>query len=353
MPNGVGQRLLHDPVGRRADHGRDVPLADVDGQRHRGARRLGRHGQVGQPADAGRRAAALRAVAAQHPQRGAQFGACLAAGLGDAVQLPGQCGPVEPTGVGGEEVGGDGGADADQRDAVRQQIVQVAGDAQPLLRDAARGLLLSGALGPFGAFAHRREVLAVQPERLAEDEHGEDPSRGAQRLEARLVAREHPHDEDGDDDRAGHQDRPQVRPGQRDREEGERGDRERREVGVVQGVVGRVEAEVGDQHGHRPAAAPDERHREADHQQQADQVEFAAVRPEQLRRGQADEEREQGEAGVQPEAPGDARGLGGPQQGRDARHGHRPIIGYGCSKPGGGRAPPATRRGGRAARPRR
>lgn len=106
-------------------------------------RRPGRGGEVGQAVEAGQRAALVEwtvvvvegAVVAEHLQRGAQFAACAVAGVGDVVQGLGHGGPVEAAVVLGRHMRGHRGPHADEGDAVREQVVQVAGDAQAFLGD--------------------------------------------------------------------------------------------------------------------------------------------------------------------------------------------------------------------------
>ena len=63
-----------------------------------------------------------------------------------------------------------------------EQVVQVAGDAQAFLGDAAAGLLLAGAFGAFGTFDDRGDVLAVKRTIDAEEQDGDDPAGDPQEL---------------------------------------------------------------------------------------------------------------------------------------------------------------------------
>ncbi len=63
-------------------------------------------------------------------------------------------------------MGRDSGLHVDEGDVVGDDVVQVAGDTQPLLGDAAAGLLVAGALGAVGAFAdgvHEGAAASASP----------------------------------------------------------------------------------------------------------------------------------------------------------------------------------------------
>src|SRR5690606_39310053 len=131
-------------------------------------------------------AAGVGAVLAQHLQGGAQFAAGGAADLGDVVEGPGDGLPVEPFRVGGQDVRGGRRPHPDDGDAVGEQVVQVAGDAQAFLGDPAAGLLLASAFGALGPFDDRGDVLAVEADVDAEDQHGDRPADDAQQLRQAL-----------------------------------------------------------------------------------------------------------------------------------------------------------------------
>ncbi len=148
----IGQGLLHDPVGGQADGGGElgalVGAGDLDAQS--GAAE--RPGEFVEAVQAGGGLGGRLGVAglAQQSDGGAQFlqrGAAGPAHMGEG--LLGLVGPLV------HDVGGDPGLHVDQGDVVGDHVVQIAGDAQAFLGDPAAGLLLAGALGPFGAFADR------------------------------------------------------------------------------------------------------------------------------------------------------------------------------------------------------
>ena len=87
---------------------------------------------------------------AQGPQRGAQVVEGLAAELLDVLQRP--AGLLR---VAVEQVRADPGLDVDRDHRVRDDVVDVAGDPQPLLADPAQRLLLAGALGGLGPLDQR------------------------------------------------------------------------------------------------------------------------------------------------------------------------------------------------------
>ena len=82
-----------------------------------------------------------------------------------------------------EDVARDAGLDADQRDVVADEVVQVAGDAQAFLADPAAGLFLAGLLCPHGAGFDLGDVGAAVARGLAGGDRGEgDRTRGGGRL---------------------------------------------------------------------------------------------------------------------------------------------------------------------------
>src|SRR5215216_7140082 len=161
----VGERLLDHPVGGQVDGRREPPRLAL--QRHPdlhpGPGRLDDQGvQLGQAGRRGQRRPAGVAVAlAEHAQHGVQLPEGLVAGLADGGQrVGGLVGPAV------QQVGRDPGLDADHPDGVGDHVVQLPGDAQPLLVDPAAGLLLPGPLGPLGPVPQLGHVRPAGPHRL-------------------------------------------------------------------------------------------------------------------------------------------------------------------------------------------
>ena len=162
MAGAVGERLLDDPVGRDIHIGRQLPLRaallDVDGQA-RGGRAVG---QVIEPAQAwARRPRGTCPVLPQHPEHRPQLGEGLLAHLVDRGQ--GDSGPFRlPV----DQVQRRVGLHVDDRNVVCHHVVQVPGDAQPLLARLPPRLI-----GP--AVGDRRGALAAQAQqfRRAEQDH--------------------------------------------------------------------------------------------------------------------------------------------------------------------------------------
>ena len=119
-------------------------------------------------------------VGAQHAERRAQFP--LASAL--ASSIASQRGRHLLAAL-ARQVHRDARLDLDHRDAVRQRVVQFAGDAQPLLHGLAAGRLVAGALRLFRALLHLADVHLPHPEchRHAADRDEpsgvEEPSRAA------------------------------------------------------------------------------------------------------------------------------------------------------------------------------
>ena len=107
----------------------------------------------------------LGVARAQHAERRTQVGQRLAADLLDVAE-----GLARLLRVGVLHVGGDAGLDVDGDQRVGDHVVQVAGDAQPLLVDAAPGLLLAGPLGGLGPLDQGVLVGAAVVHRGAERE---------------------------------------------------------------------------------------------------------------------------------------------------------------------------------------
>ena len=78
--------------------------------------------------------------------------------------------------MGGGDVRARAGLDVDGRQAVGDDVVEVAGDAQPLLGHEPARLLLAGLLQEAGPFLQAEEVVAAGAGRVA-DEPGRDAPR--------------------------------------------------------------------------------------------------------------------------------------------------------------------------------
>lgn len=153
----VGQGLLDDPVGREVDRGgqRAVPVGagQLDGEPGvaEGVDQAAEDGEPGGRLGGGLGVAGL----AQQPDGGPQLVERGATGL--AYVRERLLGLVRAL---VHDMGGHPGLDVDQGDVVGDDVVQVAGDAQPLLGDPAAGLLLAGALRPLGPFPDRVDERA-------------------------------------------------------------------------------------------------------------------------------------------------------------------------------------------------
>ena len=75
--------------------------------------------------------------------------------------------------MGGGDVRARSGLDVDRRQAVGDDVVQVAGDAQPFLGHEPARLLLAGLLQVAGPFLQAEQVVAAGAGRVA-DEPGRD-----------------------------------------------------------------------------------------------------------------------------------------------------------------------------------
>lgn len=176
----VGQGLLHDPVRGQVDAGRQRLRLALRGDGDREARRPARRHQLGQPGQAGGRLQRRRArgvvVLAQQAQRGLQLPQ--RGGRG-----PGQVGEdlLGLLGVGEGQVGGRAGLGVGQGHVVGHHVVELSGDAHPLLGDAQPGLLLAGPLGVLGPGLHGLEVGAPQPGHVAGGEGQHQPEERADR----------------------------------------------------------------------------------------------------------------------------------------------------------------------------
>ncbi len=160
----VGERLLDHAVGGEVDRGgqglRRGRGLEVDGESgaDEAVDELIEDAQARSRFGGGFRVVGL----AQQADRGAQLRKRRAGRLADMRQgLFGLVGPVV------HDMGGDPGLDVDQRDVVGDDIVQLAGDAHPLLGDTAAGLLLAGAFGALGALADGVDIGPAAADRVA------------------------------------------------------------------------------------------------------------------------------------------------------------------------------------------
>ena len=159
MLEDVGQRLLHDPVRREVDaRGQAVQVPDgLQFDRDAGRPHLGH--QVVQPAQTRLRRDRAVVPAGEQAEQPAHLGQPLAARVLDGRQR----------GTGGVGVGVDGplaglGLDDDDAHAVRDEVVQLAGDAGAFVGDRLRRVrrpVLLGVLGPAArsAVSRRRERI--------------------------------------------------------------------------------------------------------------------------------------------------------------------------------------------------
>ena len=194
----IGQRLLDDPI-------RDLPC----GARHRGQIALGpqpdvqTHGSerahdLIKPAQIGLRGGGrVVVIGAQHLQESAdlaQDGARRMADGGERLLC------LVRTGV--DRGGGDPRLEADDRDLVRDRVVQVASDPESLFADPPLCFRLAGLLGPFCPFGHGLDVLPPRASGLAEGAPHGDGQRELHHLRIPPVAG-HQRD-DNDDDEGAH-----------------------------------------------------------------------------------------------------------------------------------------------------
>src|SRR2546422_2488914 len=142
MPDHVGERLLDDPVGRQVDARREVArlAGNIEADFNAGRRRARNDTlELGQ---SGRWRSRLRAIAlTQQAERRAQLLECFLAGLVDRDEsAPGL------VRIAIEQVSPDTGLDADHRDPMGQDIVQLARDSNALLTSPPVGLVLAAPL---------------------------------------------------------------------------------------------------------------------------------------------------------------------------------------------------------------
>jgi hypothetical protein len=256
----VGHRLLHHPEGGQVDAGWQAAggggVDPVDRHVESGRpRALDQRGQVGQP---GGRLAGRRLAHAQDVEHRAQLAQRVAAGVADDGQR--RAGLL---GVLVQQVEGHPRLDGDEGDVVGQHVVELLGDAQPLLAGLAAGLLGPDGLG-------LRGLLAAAADQLDPGGQGHQPGAdagdGAPVGEA-LVA-DGGRDPAGDDP-PGHQAgpcHPAVSPHD-GVDVGDQQGQEHRPAGVVGQPVGHGGHERGHQAGHRPSGAQQQRRRPR-HQQQ-------------------------------------------------------------------------------------
>ena len=178
VPAHVGQRLLHDPVrgavhlgrqrsggpspSRRTRHGQPGGRACVD-QRVRGRR--GR-------APAGGGAASSAGAARRAPTRTSRSASALAC----LIAVSARRGPAP--GWSSSRCSADAGLDVDQREVVAEHVVQLAGDAQPLLAGLPARLLGSGPLAFGLRLGHFTEPFAAGAADLGQCERDQHPRRG-------------------------------------------------------------------------------------------------------------------------------------------------------------------------------
>jgi hypothetical protein len=142
VPDGVGQRLLDDAVGGQVHGGRQRDGLPGHGERGVQAGPAGPGDQGLELGGARRRLGGVGVVGlTQHVQDGAELPEPLLARGLDRLQRIGY-----RLGAGGQDVGGHPGLHVDGGHGVRDDVVQLAGDAQPLLVDAAAGILLGPVL---------------------------------------------------------------------------------------------------------------------------------------------------------------------------------------------------------------
>jgi hypothetical protein len=116
--------------------------------------------------------------------------------VGDGVQGAGDRGAVDGFIGFGDQVGGYAGLDADQGDAVGEQVVQVSCDPEAFLGD-----LLAGVF-----FASPHHLGVTVPGDFSHDDRHDEPPEGAERVHADPAVVDRAHDQDDHaGDAAGHQ----------------------------------------------------------------------------------------------------------------------------------------------------
>jgi hypothetical protein len=198
-----------------------------------------------------------RGRAAQDAERGPDLGGRVPRPLADGPQRRPRL-----LRIGGQDVAGDAGLDVDDGDRVGEDVVQLAGDPQPLLLDPALRFPLCAlaALGAQGAAA--TDDLAQQDHRGEQRDVGDGA--GSDGHEQRLAFREGAVDDGGQREHRHHRDhRPHVT--RRDGRVG--GDRERHRESnrrVVGGVIELQRDGRGDERQDGPPAPHEQRDRHGD-----------------------------------------------------------------------------------------
>jgi hypothetical protein len=166
----VGERFLDDPVGGEVDPGgqRSAPSAHLQVDPY--ARVLRTGDETVEVGEAGRRAELggqpRSPVVAQQPEQPARLPQRVAAGLLDRRQHARRL-----IGPGGEDVVGHPRLDGDEAHAVRDDVVQLTGDAQPFLRHLRPRPFLGA---PFRLLVHRRRVRALLADGVSDRPRGGD-----------------------------------------------------------------------------------------------------------------------------------------------------------------------------------
>ena len=175
----VGQRLLHDAVRGQVDDGRQPALRAA--RRARPRRGRSARASASRPSSAAR--PGLGDVAGPSP--GSRSTSTSDAQLGEhargGVLHVAQRGPRAASGRVRQEHLGHPALHADDGDVVAQHVVQLTGDAQPLLRDAAGGLDLAALLGALGAVSRRGQRGATRLDGEAGGDHDREQRRAERR----------------------------------------------------------------------------------------------------------------------------------------------------------------------------
>ncbi len=157
----VGQRLLHDPVRRQVDARRQLAGAadGLDLDRDPGLAHVAE--QVVEPGEGRLRRVLVDLVlgVAEHREQPAHVAERRGVGALDRVQRLADRGRV-----GVEGAPGAAGLEHGHRDRVRDDVVELAGDAGPLLGDGASGELLLLGLQPGVLGVQHALALAAQPD---------------------------------------------------------------------------------------------------------------------------------------------------------------------------------------------
>ena len=173
MPHDVGQGLLHDAVGGHVDGSRESSGVTDQAQLHRQPG-LARHvHQRAEPVEPWRRCQRCRLVVigTEDVERGAELTERLFAQLLDGGQ-----GGLGLLGLAGEHVQSDARLQVDSGDAVGDDVVQVACDAQALLGDSATGFFVAALLEIMGPLLELGEIGPPVVLRGPEEYRPGDPS---------------------------------------------------------------------------------------------------------------------------------------------------------------------------------